>query len=651
MKYPPHILEEIKTRLPASTVIGRRVKLQKVGREWKGLSPFNAEKTPSFYVNDQKAFWHDFSSGKSGDIFTFLMETEGVSFPEAVEKLASEAGVDLPKATPEAVEQEKRLKTLYEVMELAARFFEQQLQEPIGKFARDYLVKRGLTQATQREFRMGYAPESRVALMRFLRSQGVEEHQIVAAGLAIRPDEGREIYDRFRDRLIIPIQDLKGRVIAFGGRALKADAQPKYLNSPETELFIKGRTLFNAHRARESAFKVRSMIVVEGYMDAIAVYQAGLSGVVATLGTAFTQEQIEALWRLAPEPVICFDGDRAGRDAAHKALERILPALKVGFSFKFSFLPQGKDPDDVLREEGIDVFKKVIDQALPFWDVLWRSQVEQADLTTPDGQAVLEKSLNDKIQTIADEKVRWRYRKSAQIHLPDLFWRSEKNKFARVRALTAIGVKASHELFEKTSQRLTSLETLFLGLCIEFPDLTRDHQERIVGLSFRGAYTHEDGTVYGHDQFRQHLLNILDDDEVLSAQDIYRRTDPSFFVLMDDLHGRETPLLPMGHRLHKRFQILGCAGVADFMRECFMHFLDMLHLRQMEDELERLKESAHDTMSEDTERYWFETVREVVHLRDVIKARDNELAEQAAQIRNTTGTVQGSAAFAQSLAA
>ena len=312
MKYPPAILDEIKARLPVSSVVGRRVRLTKAGREWKGLSPFKAEKTPSFFVNDSKQAWFDFASGKNGDIFGFVIETEGLSFPEAVERLAAEAGVPLPKTTPEMVERAERRDSLHEVVERAARWFEAQLAGSAGQRARDYLDKRGFTDATRREFRFGYAPDGREGLLRHLREAGVSDDMILRAGLAVEPEDGRAIYDRFRDRLIIPIQDTKGRVVAFGGRALKPDATPKYLNSPETELFHKGSLVFNGHRARQAAFKSGSVIVVEGYLDAVAVWQAGIPAVVATLGTAFTEEQVAALWRLAPEPVVCFDGDSAG---------------------------------------------------------------------------------------------------------------------------------------------------------------------------------------------------------------------------------------------------------------------------------------------------------------------------------------------------
>ncbi|MFM9974977.1 MAG: DNA primase, partial [Beijerinckiaceae bacterium] len=324
MRFPPSLLDEIRARLPVSVVVGRRVKLVKSGREYKGLSPFQAEKTPSFYVNDQKGFYHCFSSGKHGDIFRFVTETEGLPFPEAVERLANEAGVALPKATPEAFEQEKKRRDLYDVMELAAKFFEAQLQKPVGAEARAYLAKRQFTERTQAEFRMGFAPESRDALMSYLRAQGVSDQQMLDAGLLIEPEGDRALYDRFRNRVIIPIQDNQGRVVAFGGRVLDPEGKPKYLNSPETALFKKGFLVFNGHRAREAAFKAGTIIAVEGYLDAIAVWQAGLRHVVATLGTAFTEEQIATLWRYAPEPIICFDGDRAGIAAANRAIDRIL---------------------------------------------------------------------------------------------------------------------------------------------------------------------------------------------------------------------------------------------------------------------------------------------------------------------------------------
>ena len=307
MRFPPSFLDELRARLPVSEVVGSRVKLKKSGREWKGLSPFNKEKTPSFFVNDQKAAWFDFSSGKNGNIFDFLMQTEGVSFPEAVERLAAMAGLPLPQVTPEAEAHEARRKSLYEVVELAAKFFESNLSSRNGAKARGYLADRGVMPATQVEFRIGYASPDRFALKEHLGALGVSNEDMIEAGLLIAGEDIPVPYDRFRDRVIIPIHDQRGRVVAFGGRVLNSDVQPKYLNSPETTLFHKGSVVFNFHRARQPAHNDGSVVVVEGYLDAISIYQAGLKSVVATMGTSFTEEQIQTLWRLSSEPIICFD--------------------------------------------------------------------------------------------------------------------------------------------------------------------------------------------------------------------------------------------------------------------------------------------------------------------------------------------------------
>src|SRR3974377_872733 len=319
MRFTPQFLDELKARLPVSEVVGKRVKLVRSGREWKGLSPFNKEKTPSFFVNDQKQAWFDFSSGKHGSIFDFVMQSEGVSFPEAVERLAQMAGVPVPKASREDEVRDARRKTLHDVMELAAKFFQYALATRAGAKARGYLADRSLDAATQLKFHLGYAPPDRFALKEHLGSLGVLVEDMVEAGLLISGDDIELPYDRFRARVMFPISDLRGRVIAFGGRALDKDAQAKYLNSPETPLFHKGGLLYNAASARAATNDGAQLIAVEGYIDVIAMVTAGFSATVAPLGTALTDDQLGLLWRMADEPILCFDGDAAGRRAAHPA--------------------------------------------------------------------------------------------------------------------------------------------------------------------------------------------------------------------------------------------------------------------------------------------------------------------------------------------
>src|SRR3954471_14676576 len=319
MRFPPSFLDDLRARLPVSEVVGRRVKLKKAGREWKGLSPFNKEKTPSFFVNDQKAAWFDFSSGKNGNIFDFLMMTDGVTFPEAVERLASMAGVPLPRSTPEAEAREERRKTLHEVVELAAKFFEATLAARVGAKARGYLADRAIEPKTQLRFRIGYAPGERFALKEHLGGQGVLTDDMIEAGLLVSGEDIPVPYDRFRDRVMFPITDLRGRVIAFGGRALEKDVPAKYMNSPETPLFHKGDNLYNLAPARLATHNGAPLVVVEGYVDVIAMVTAGFAGSVAPLGTALTESQLALLWKMVEEPILCFDGDKAGQKAAWRA--------------------------------------------------------------------------------------------------------------------------------------------------------------------------------------------------------------------------------------------------------------------------------------------------------------------------------------------
>ncbi|MDP4002559.1 DNA primase [Methylobacterium sp. NEAU K] len=420
MRYPSHILEEIRARLPASSVVGRRVQLKKAGREWRGLSPFNAEKTPSFYVNDQKQFYHCFSSSKHGDIFSFLMETEGLSFPEAVERLAGEAGVSLPAPTEDTRASETKRAGAIEVMEMAARWFEERLRAGRGSEARAYLERRGLKDETQRAFRLGYAPNDRYALRDHLAGQGVDKALMLELGLLAGGEDVSVPYDYFRDRVMFPITDTRGRVVAFGGRALSKEVRAKYLNSPETPLFHKGRTLYNLHGARKAAHERSSIIAVEGYVDVIAMTLAGHPETVAPLGTALTEEQLALLWRHADEPILCFDGDKAGQRAAFRALDLALPLLEPGRSLRIALLPGGQDPDDLLRSGGATAIDQVLHAAVPLSELLWRRALESGSADTPERRAGLTQTLRATVATIRDETVRRYYRDDIEERLRTL---------------------------------------------------------------------------------------------------------------------------------------------------------------------------------------------------------------------------------------
>ena len=431
MRFPPQFLDELRARLPVSEVVGKRVRLKKAGREWKGLSPFNKERTPSFFVNDQKGFYHDFSSGKHGDIFTFTMESEGVTFPEAVERLASLAGLAMPTMSHEAEAEEGRRRTLHDVIALAAKFFEATLASRAGARARGYLADRGLDAATQLKFHIGYAPSERFALKEHLGGLGVPVEDMIEAGLLVSGDDIPVPYDRFRGRVMFPIGDFAGRIVAFGGRALDKDAPAKYLNSPETPLFHKGRMLYNGAGARKAANQGAAVIAVEGYVDVIAMVTAGYEATVAPLGTALTEDQLALLWKMADEPILCFDGDDAGRRAAYRAIDLALPHIKPGKSLRFASLPQGHDPDDLIRSAGAGAIADVLAMARPLADILWLRETEGGRFDTPERRAGLEARINEMTNTIANETVQRYYRQDLWQRLRNLTARGSPDRPAR----------------------------------------------------------------------------------------------------------------------------------------------------------------------------------------------------------------------------
>jgi DNA primase len=420
--FPPSFLDELRNRISLSGLIGRRVKLIRRGREFAGLCPFHHEKTPSFYVVEDKSFFHCFGCGAHGDAIGFAMRADNLDFIEAVERLAGEAGLVVPQATPQERERAQRQKTLLEATEAAAAFYQARLWAPGGAGAREYLQGRGLDPETIRRFRLGWAPDDRQALRRAL-SPEFSDPLLIEAGLRRRPAEG-EPSDYFRNRLMFPISDRVGRVIAFGGRVL-GDGQPKYLNSPDSPLFEKGRVLYGWSLARAAAIRDGEAsgpgaVVTEGYMDVIALHQAGFATAVAPLGTALTEYQLDELWRLAPEPLLCFDGDEAGQRAAMRAMRRALPLLRPGHSLRFVSLPAGEDPDSVIRQAGRGAFDQILAAARPLSTALWESELGVGRLDTPERRAALERRLMDQIGLIADRTVQAEYRRFLRDRLFDL---------------------------------------------------------------------------------------------------------------------------------------------------------------------------------------------------------------------------------------
>lgn len=420
MAFPPGFLDELRARLSLSDLVGRKVVLKRrSGSEYAGLCPFHNEKTPSFTVNDKKGFFHCFGCGAHGDAVGFVMKTEGLSFPESVEKLAREVGMPVPRATPAERERVERAATLQQVVELAAAWFQKQLRLPVGRQGLDYLRGRGLSDQTIDDFRLGFAPDSRDGLLAALKRETVPIDKIVEAGLAIRPDDNREPYDRFRGRVMFVINDRRGRAIAFGGRVMGA-GEPKYLNSPETPLFHKGANLYCLDRAREAVTKDQPVIVAEGYMDVIALHGAGFTGAVAPLGTALTEGQLGELWKLADEPYLCFDGDNAGRRAAARAAQRALPLLRAGKSLRFLALPTGEDPDSLIRSHGPDAVRRVLDLARPLSDIVWDMATENRPTDTPERRASLQRTVEQQVAEIADPVVRDYYKTEMRSRLGKL---------------------------------------------------------------------------------------------------------------------------------------------------------------------------------------------------------------------------------------
>jgi len=547
MAFPSQFLDELKTRVSVVEVVGKAVKLVRKGREHWGCCPFHGEKTPSFSVSDEKGFYHCFGCGSHGSAIDFIMNTQGMNFPEAVKYLADVAGLQVPEESPEQRERAKRAETLYEVMELATGFYEKQLRMPAGKTALSYLLGRGLSEATIAKFRIGYSTDNREGLKAALSKEGVSDAQMVEAGLRIQPDDpGRNPYDRFRGRVMFPITDQRGRVVAFGGRIMDANSDaPKYLNSPETPLFHKGYMVYGLQMAREAARKAETILVTEGYMDVIALAQGGFNYAVAPLGTALTEEQITLLWRIVREPVLCFDGDAAGQRAAGRALERALPDLKPGNGLKFAVLPPGEDPDSLLQSKGAKAMREIINEAVPISEQLWRMETEGHSVKTPEEKGWLEKRLKDHIFTIKDEDLRSHYLRDMKDRLFQLgrgqsgaraggqrkrgqnkgwgrLWSAEQNPHE-----TQLELKHGQNV--KVARKVRQ-EEILLATLINHPELFDTLEERL------GMEQFSDPVL---DKFRQAVLNTLGENPSLDFEALVSHLKYNGFEDVDRIRSEE----------------------------------------------------------------------------------------------------------------
>ncbi len=484
MTLPPAFLDELRARVPLAPVVSRRVKLTRAGREWKGCCPFHNEKTPSFYVNDDKGFYHCFGCGAHGDVIRFLTELEGLGFIDAVKQLAVQAGMEVPSESPEARARAEVGDTLQSLAQRAADWFAAQLRSPAGAEARAYLERRGVSSALIADFGLGFSPDSRSGLKTALKDAG--EPALVEAGLLGRAESG-ETYDRFRGRLMFPIRDRRGRVVGFGGRAL-GDVQPKYLNSADGPLFDKGRLLYNLDRAGPAARKAGRLVVVEGYMDVIGVAGAGIGELVAPLGTALTEAQLALAWRVVDEPILCFDGDGAGQRAALRAALRALPLLAPGKSLRIATLPAGEDPDDLVKRGGAAAFTTVLDGAVPLVDFLWASEIAAVDIATPERRAAVRQRLKAHSDSIADANVRALYAADFSVRFDAMFLaRPERRAFVPGKRAPPPLTGASNALKAMTrgSDVSPEINALLLGL-IAHPWLADHHGEDLAALPLTG---------------------------------------------------------------------------------------------------------------------------------------------------------------------
>ena len=484
MKFSIETLNEIKDKISVSQVVEKTVQLKKRGKEFVGLSPFTKERTPSFTVNDEKQFYHCFSTNKHGDIFTFLVEVGGLSFPEAVEKLADEAGVQLRTFSPAEEEKINKSKKIFEALEISKSFFSSQIFDDNNSLALKYIRERGLDDKIINSYEIGYAPQGN-KLEKFLLSKGVSHEIMTLAGMTIKDENKKDnFYDRFRNRIIFPIRDIRNRVVGFGGRVINSNDQPKYLNSPETPVFHKGSLLYNFSKIRPNLKNNDNLIVVEGYMDVVSLASKGFQNAVAPLGTAITETQLNILWKDSDSPIICFDGDKAGKQASFRATEIALKLLKPNKTLRFINLPDNLDPDDYIKNFGLESFNKFVDNASPLQSIIWDLCLQESNIDTPEGKAGFESMLRAKLNLIGDKSIKKHYGLLFKDMLDQFFYikKTERkiSKFDNSEKYTGKyknSLKIKNSILGSGGQLPSDLEALVISGVLIFPELVKKHYE------------------------------------------------------------------------------------------------------------------------------------------------------------------------------